>query len=95
MNSARSPALSAEASQLADCGPETNDPIRGDDSFEREQIAAFERLARDMQEENLPRQFVETIPTAWWTTGPEVLPARRGVWAGTDRPRRALRSRGY
>lgn len=35
-----------------------------------------ELLAREMQEENLPREFVETILTGWWTTCLEVLPAK-------------------
>ena len=35
-----------------------------------------ERLAREMQDENLPREFVETILTGWWTTCLEVLPAK-------------------
>jgi len=35
-----------------------------------------ERLARDMRQEKLPEEFVETILTGWWTTCLEVLPAR-------------------
>ena len=35
-----------------------------------------ERLARDMRQERLPEEFVETILTGWWTTCLEVLPAR-------------------
>ncbi len=34
------------------------------------------RLAREMREENLPGEFVETIETGWWTTCLEVLPAQ-------------------
>jgi hypothetical protein len=34
------------------------------------------RLAREMREERLPEEFVETILTGWWTTCLEVLPAR-------------------
>lgn len=34
------------------------------------------QLARDMQSEGLPAEFVETITTGWWTTCLEVLPAR-------------------
>ena len=34
------------------------------------------RLAREMREEALPEEFVETILTGWWTTCLEVLPAR-------------------
>lgn len=40
-----------------------------------------ERLAREMEAEQLPREFVETIRTGWWTTCLENLPAlerRRG-----------------
>jgi hypothetical protein len=35
-----------------------------------------ERLAREMREEGLPGEFVETILTGWWTTCLEILPAR-------------------
>jgi diadenosine tetraphosphatase ApaH/serine/threonine PP2A family protein phosphatase len=35
-----------------------------------------EALARDMEREALPREFVETIRTGWWTTCLENLPAR-------------------
>jgi len=34
------------------------------------------RLAREMREERLPEEFVETILTGWWTTCLEVLPAK-------------------
>jgi predicted phosphodiesterase len=34
------------------------------------------RLAREMTEEGLPREFVETIETGWWTTCLEILPAK-------------------
>jgi len=43
----------------------------------------FEALARDMEAERLPGEFVETIRTGWWTTCLENLPAkerRRGRW---------------
>jgi len=33
-------------------------------------------LAREMREEKLPEEFVETILTGWWTTCLEVLPAK-------------------
>jgi len=36
----------------------------------------FEALAREMEEEALPPQFVETIRTGWWTTCLEILPAK-------------------
>jgi hypothetical protein len=35
-----------------------------------------ETLAREMEAEQLPREFVETVRTGWWTTCLEVLPAR-------------------
>jgi hypothetical protein len=43
----------------------------------------FEALAREMETEALPAEFVETIRTGWWTTCLENLPAkerRRGRW---------------
>jgi predicted phosphodiesterase len=42
-----------------------------------------ERLAREMRDEKLPDEFVETILTGWWTTCLEVLPTKerkRGKW---------------
>lgn len=35
-----------------------------------------EGLAREMEEERLPPEFVETIRTGWWTTCLEILPAK-------------------
>jgi predicted phosphodiesterase len=35
-----------------------------------------QRLAREMREERLPQEFIETIETGWWTTCLEVLPAK-------------------
>jgi diadenosine tetraphosphatase ApaH/serine/threonine PP2A family protein phosphatase len=35
-----------------------------------------EALAREMEQEHLPREFVETIRTGWWTTCLEILPAK-------------------
>jgi predicted phosphodiesterase len=35
-----------------------------------------ERQAREMRDEGLPEEFVETILTGWWTTCLEVLPAK-------------------
>jgi hypothetical protein len=35
-----------------------------------------ERLAREMTDEGLPAEFVETIRTGWWTTCLEILPAK-------------------
>jgi hypothetical protein len=34
------------------------------------------RLAREMGEERLPEEFVETVLTGWWTTCLEILPAK-------------------
>lgn len=34
------------------------------------------RLAREMRDEKLPEEFVETIETGWWTTCLEILPAK-------------------
>jgi len=42
-----------------------------------------EALAREMEEEGLPGEFIETIRTGWWTTCLEVLPGKeraRGRW---------------
>ena len=42
-----------------------------------------EQLAREMRDERLPDEFIETILTGWWTTCLEVLPSkerRRGKW---------------
>lgn len=36
----------------------------------------FEALAREMEAEELPAEFVATIRTGWWTTCLEILPAR-------------------
>lgn len=36
----------------------------------------YESLAREMQAEDLPAPFVETIRTGWWTTCLEILPAK-------------------
>ena len=33
-------------------------------------------LAREMREERLPEEFVETVLTGWWTTCLEILPAK-------------------
>jgi len=35
-----------------------------------------ERLAREMREEHLPEEFVETVLTGYWTTCLEILPAK-------------------
>lgn len=35
-----------------------------------------QRLAREMRQEKLPQEFVETIVTGWWTTCLEILPVK-------------------
>jgi hypothetical protein len=43
----------------------------------------YSRLAQDMRDEKLPREFIETVLTGWWTTCLEILPAkerRRGKY---------------
>jgi predicted phosphodiesterase len=43
----------------------------------------YDRLVREMREERLPEEFVETVLTGWWTTCLEILPAkerRRGKY---------------
>ena len=35
-----------------------------------------QRLAKEMREESLPAEFVDTIVTGWWTTCLEILPAK-------------------
>jgi hypothetical protein len=37
---------------------------------------AHERLGKEMAQEGLPPEFIETINTGWWTTCLEVLPAK-------------------
>ena len=42
-----------------------------------------QRLAKEMREEQLPDEFVQTVLTGWWTTCLEILPAKerkRGRW---------------
>lgn len=36
----------------------------------------YQRLAAEMQAEQLPEEFVETILTGWWTTCLEILPSK-------------------
>lgn len=38
-----------------------------------------ELLARDMAQERLPEEFIETITTGWWTTCLEILPHKERV----------------
>jgi hypothetical protein len=38
-----------------------------------------ERLAREMRDEKLPEEFVETVISGWWTTCLEVLPAKERI----------------
>lgn len=36
----------------------------------------YQHLAQEMEEENLPQEFIETILTGWWTTCLEILPGK-------------------
>lgn len=36
----------------------------------------YRRLAKEMRDEKLPEEFVETILTGWWTTCLEILPGK-------------------
>lgn len=36
----------------------------------------WQRLAREMADERLPEEFIETVRTGWWTTCLEILPAK-------------------
>ncbi len=36
----------------------------------------YESLAREMEQEGLPAEFIETIRSGWWTTCLEILPAK-------------------
>jgi predicted phosphodiesterase len=36
----------------------------------------YRRLAREMAEENLPEEFIQTVLTGWWTTCLEILPGK-------------------
>ncbi len=35
-----------------------------------------QRLAREMKEEKLPQEFIDTVLTGWWTTCLEILPGK-------------------
>ncbi len=37
------------------------------------------RLAQEMRDEKLPKPFIETILTGWWTTCLEILPAKERI----------------
>ena len=36
----------------------------------------YQRLAKEMQQEGIPSEFIETVRTGWWTTCLEVLPSK-------------------
>jgi predicted phosphodiesterase len=36
----------------------------------------YRRLAKEMAEEKLPKEFIETVRTGWWTTCLEILPGK-------------------
>ncbi|MBI82110.1 MAG: metallophosphoesterase [Planctomycetaceae bacterium] len=43
----------------------------------------YHRLAREMGNEGIPAEFIETVQTGWWTTCLEILPAKerkQGRW---------------
>jgi predicted phosphodiesterase len=64
--------------------PSANSELRHPTPHTRHPIAVefiplnydHERLAREMRDEMLPDEFVETILTGWWTSCLEVLPAK-------------------
>ncbi len=63
-------------------GPDTPDEKCLDVEFIR-LVYDHARLARDMDLERLPDEFIETIRTGWWTTCTEILPAKeraRGIY---------------
>jgi hypothetical protein len=35
-----------------------------------------QRLARELREERLPEEFIQTVLTGWWTTCLEILPGK-------------------
>ncbi|MDG2385017.1 MAG: metallophosphoesterase family protein [Pirellulaceae bacterium] len=39
----------------------------------------FQRLAREMESERLPREFIATVTSGWWTTCLEVLPSKERI----------------
>jgi predicted phosphodiesterase len=51
----------------------------GDDRLEAERVWVaydWQRLAREMRDEGICEEFVQTIETGWWTTCLEILPAK-------------------
>ncbi len=36
----------------------------------------YHRLSREMKEEKLPQEFIDTVRTGWWTTCLEILPGK-------------------
>ncbi len=55
------------------------DGADGDDDLSVEFVPVaydYKALAREMAEESLPAEFIETILTGWWTTCLEILPAK-------------------
>jgi predicted phosphodiesterase len=58
---------------LLEAGPETGPELRVE--FVPVEYD-HHRLAREMRDERLPEEFVETILTGWWTTCLEILPAK-------------------
>jgi predicted phosphodiesterase len=57
-------------------------PSSGHTRIEWEQVPVVydhERLAREMEAEGIPEEFVATIRTGWWTTCLEILPGKERV----------------
>ena len=78
----------ADRAGEGDTGDEPR-PVSSDDGSSRLRVEFVpvdydhRRLAREMRDEGLPEEFVETILTGWWTTCLEILPQkerRRGRW---------------
>ncbi len=74
--------LSAAGSSGAANAPSGADgerPPTGSDGLSVEFVPVaydYKTLAREMAEESLPPEFIETILTGWWTTCLEILPAK-------------------
>ncbi len=53
--------------------------LSAEPSFEVEFVRVpydHERMAREMRDERLPEEFIETVLTGWWTTCLEILPIK-------------------
>ena len=60
--------------------------VTADDALDVEFVPlhySYIALAKEMEDEKLPVEFIETIETGWWTTCLEILPAKErkcGKW---------------